>query len=89
MALTSTHKSDSLPENSMATIRERWLGNMFVTKDVENKGYISEKSSVRLICELNPRLTVSRVKQKVKVNFFGIIYFSIFKFTGSICTWSY
>jgi hypothetical protein len=69
MALTSTHKSDILPENSLSTIRERWLGNMFVNKDAENKGYISEKSAVRLICELNPRLAVSKVKQKVKVSF--------------------
>jgi Ca2+-binding EF-hand superfamily protein len=68
MALTSTHKSDIQPvENSMATIRERWIGSMFEAADKDKKGYISEKSAVRLICELNPRLTVNRVKQKVKV----------------------
>jgi hypothetical protein len=68
MALTSSQRSEIQPENnSMATIRERWVASMFAAADKDKKGYISEKSAVRLVCELNPRLTIGRVKQKVKV----------------------
>lgn len=66
MALTSTQRADFQPENGMATIREQWISSMFIASDKDKKGYISEKSAVRLVCELNPRLTVGRVKQKVK-----------------------
>ncbi|KAI6235589.1 Phosphoinositide phospholipase C [Aphelenchoides besseyi] len=67
MALTSSQKPDFQPvEHSMATIRERWLGSVFDEADKDKKGYISEKTTVRTICELNPRLSLGRVKLKVK-----------------------
>ncbi|KAF7627192.1 Phosphoinositide phospholipase C [Meloidogyne graminicola] len=54
--------SYSLPAN----LRERWLSLSFKEVDQDNKGYISEKSAVRLIRSLNNRLLISRIKQKVK-----------------------
>ncbi|CAD5213613.1 unnamed protein product [Bursaphelenchus okinawaensis] len=68
MALTTSQKQENTPHvnQSMATIRERWLGSVFDNSDRDNRGYISEKSTVRLICEINPRLSLGRVKQKVK-----------------------
>ncbi|KAI6241512.1 Phospholipase C and C2 calcium-dependent membrane targeting domain containing protein [Aphelenchoides fujianensis] len=67
MALTSAQRPDFQPvERTMATIRERWLGSVFDEADKDKKGYISEKTTVRTICEINPRLLLSRVKLKVK-----------------------
>ncbi|CAD5219079.1 unnamed protein product [Bursaphelenchus xylophilus] len=68
MALTTAQKQDNQPHasNSMSTVRERWLGTVFDQADKDGRGYISEKSTVRLICEINSRLSLSRVKQKVK-----------------------
>lgn len=40
---------------------------MFDDADTDKKGYISEKSAVRLIKSINSRLLTNRVKQKVKV----------------------
>ena len=66
MALTSGIKIDDQPSGSMATLRERWLASVFSETDSENKGYISEKSTVRLIKSINPRILISRAKQRVK-----------------------
>ncbi|KAH7731721.1 hypothetical protein AAVH_00619 [Aphelenchoides avenae] len=57
---------ESQPSGSMATLRERWLGSVFDDADTDKKGYISEKSAVRLIKSINSRLLTNRVKQKVK-----------------------
>uniref|UniRef100_A0A7E4VQ00 Phosphoinositide phospholipase C n=1 Tax=Panagrellus redivivus TaxID=6233 RepID=A0A7E4VQ00_PANRE len=65
MALTSGPK-DIQPSGSMATLRERWLESVFDNADTEKKGYISEKSAARLIRSINPRLLVTRCKQRVK-----------------------
>uniref|UniRef100_A0AC34GTH3 Phosphoinositide phospholipase C n=1 Tax=Panagrolaimus sp. ES5 TaxID=591445 RepID=A0AC34GTH3_9BILA len=66
MALTSGPKVENQPSGSMATLRERWLESAFDEADSEKKGYVSEKSAVRLIRTISPRLIVNRVKQKVK-----------------------
>uniref|UniRef100_A0A914Z205 Phosphoinositide phospholipase C n=1 Tax=Panagrolaimus superbus TaxID=310955 RepID=A0A914Z205_9BILA len=66
MALTSGPKVENQPSGSMATLRERWLESAFDEADSEKKGYVSEKSAVRLIRSISPRLIVNRVKQKVK-----------------------
>uniref|UniRef100_A0AC35G466 Phosphoinositide phospholipase C n=1 Tax=Panagrolaimus sp. PS1159 TaxID=55785 RepID=A0AC35G466_9BILA len=66
MALTSGPKVENQPSGSMATLRERWLESAFDEADSEKKGYVSEKSAVRLIRLISPRLLVNRVKQKVK-----------------------
>lgn len=50
----------------MATLRERWLASVFDETDVEKKGYISEKSAVRLIKSINPRILTTRAKHRVK-----------------------
>lgn len=50
----------------MATLRERWLESAFEEADSEKKGYVSEKTAVRLIRSISPRLAVNRIKQKVK-----------------------
>nr|CAD2136437.1 unnamed protein product [Meloidogyne enterolobii] len=52
--------------SSPANLRERWLSSSFKEIDQDIKGYISEKSAVRLIHSLNNRLLISRIKQKVK-----------------------
>ena len=54
--------------SSPANLRERWLSNAFKEADQDAKGYISEKTAVRLIRSLNPRLLIGRIKQKVKVS---------------------
>uniref|UniRef100_A0AC34Q2Q5 Phosphoinositide phospholipase C n=1 Tax=Panagrolaimus sp. JU765 TaxID=591449 RepID=A0AC34Q2Q5_9BILA len=66
MALTSGEKLDNQPSGSMATLRERWLASVFDETDVEKKGYISEKSAVRLIKSINPRILTTRAKHRVK-----------------------
>lgn len=72
---------ENQPSGSMATLRERhiqskssmsifrWLGAAFDDADADKKGYISEKTAVRLIRSINPKLLSNRVKQKVKVLF--------------------
>lgn len=40
---------------------------MFDQMDTEQKGYLSEKSAVKLVRQLNSRLLVSRIKHRVKV----------------------
>lgn len=40
---------------------------MFDQNDTERKGYLSEKSAVKLVRQLNNRLLVSRIKNRVKV----------------------
>jgi site-specific recombinase XerC len=66
MALTSGQRLDNQPSGSMATLRERWLASVFDEADADKKGFISEKSAVRLIRTINSRLVTNRVKQKVK-----------------------
>lgn len=41
--------------------------NVFNEADTDKKGYISEKSAVRLIRFINSRLPTSRIKIRVKV----------------------
>uniref|UniRef100_A0A914LTU4 Uncharacterized protein n=1 Tax=Meloidogyne incognita TaxID=6306 RepID=A0A914LTU4_MELIC len=52
--------------SSPANLREGWPSSSFKEIDQGIKGYISEKSAVRLIHSLNNRLLISRIKQKVK-----------------------
>lgn len=68
MSLTSSHKGDCRPSGSMpmASLRERWLESVFDEADVDQKGYISEKSAARLIRQINSRLSTNRVKNKMK-----------------------
>jgi Ca2+-binding EF-hand superfamily protein len=54
--------------SSPANLRERWLSNAFKEMDQDGKGYVSEKSAVRLIRSLNSRLLINRIKQKVKAS---------------------
>lgn len=62
----AANDSDRLPFAYAANLREHWLSNAFKEMDQETKGYISEKSAVRLIRSLNSRLQINRIKQKVK-----------------------
>uniref|UniRef100_A0A915ECC4 Phosphoinositide phospholipase C n=1 Tax=Ditylenchus dipsaci TaxID=166011 RepID=A0A915ECC4_9BILA len=74
MALSNGSTVDGKPSSgsanggghSMANLRERWLTNVFNEADTEHKGYISEKSAVRLIRSINTRLLTNRIKQKIK-----------------------
>ncbi|VDO06879.1 unnamed protein product [Haemonchus placei] len=67
MALTST-KYDCKPTTiAWATLRERWLGSVFDEEDPDGKGYIDQNTAVQLIRQTNPTLSITRIKNKVKV----------------------
>uniref|UniRef100_A0A914W8E7 Phosphoinositide phospholipase C n=2 Tax=Plectus sambesii TaxID=2011161 RepID=A0A914W8E7_9BILA len=72
MSLSSGNRSECRPSGSgdaatgMATLRERWLAETFDRTDTEQKGYLSEKSAVKLVRQLNSRLIVNRIKNRVK-----------------------
>lgn len=46
----------------------RWLGLVFDEADTEKSGCLTEKETVQLIKELNPRLLLNRVEHEVKVS---------------------
>lgn len=45
----------------------RWIESQFDEADLEKEGYISEKTAIRLIRQMNKRLLLTRVTHKVKV----------------------
>lgn len=57
----------------MANLRERWLIGIFNEADIDHKGYISEKTAVRLIRSMNSRLPMSRIKLRVKVSSYQVV----------------
>ncbi|CAJ0600322.1 unnamed protein product [Cylicocyclus nassatus] len=71
MALTST-KFCKPATTAWATIRERWLGNLFDEEDPDSKGFIDENSAVHLIRHINPTLALSKVKNKVKETVYSL-----------------
>ncbi|CAD6188188.1 unnamed protein product [Caenorhabditis auriculariae] len=66
MALTS-NKYECKPSSSVwATLRERWLESVFDEVDVEKKGFIDEKCTLKAIKQVNSRISSARVKNKIK-----------------------
>lgn len=53
--------------SSWATIRERWLESVFEEADADKRGFVGEATAVKLIRQINPRLSLNRVLSKVKV----------------------
>ncbi|CAI4232310.1 unnamed protein product [Auanema sp. JU1783] len=68
MALTSSKFLDDCKpsSSSWATLRERWLESVFDEADTTKCGYVNEATACKIIRQINPRIAIHRIRNKVK-----------------------